>query len=103
MDLSTFQLVDAMNDMDMLRSLSNQQEEYCNQEQRQQHQNQQHASSTNDSGTYEQFQGDINMLFQQNHTSNQHMDSFLPFKDNASSNTSNQVMVSPHYSRPKKL
>ncbi|KAI8351154.1 hypothetical protein BD560DRAFT_409378 [Blakeslea trispora] len=100
MDLSTFQLVDAMNDMDMLRSLSNQQEEFCNQEQQRQQQQQQHATSTDDSGAYEQFQGDINILFQQNHTSNQHMNNFLPFKNNAPNNTSNQVMVSPHYSRP---
>ncbi|CAO0792532.1 unnamed protein product [Mucor circinelloides] len=62
MDLSTFQLVDAINDMDMLRNLSGQ-EQYNKPQQSQQQQPQQQQQA------YQQLQGDIDLLFEPNHPS----------------------------------
>ncbi|KAI8069099.1 uncharacterized protein B0P05DRAFT_551555 [Gilbertella persicaria] len=110
MDLSTFQLVDAMNDMDMLRNLSNQQESYSHhnhhqrqhqqqQHQQQQQQQQQQSSSANDNNAYDQLQDDIDLLFQPNHADH-NISTFLPFKSSTTDNTPNQIRASPHYSRP---
>lgn len=93
MDLSTFQLVDAINDMDMLRNLSDQQqpEQYS---QRQQ-------SDNNSNNAYNQLHGDIDLLFQpdQINSSPQHINSYISYKNvTTSMNTqSNQIMASPHY------
>lgn len=62
MDLSTFQLVDAINDMDMLRNLSGQ-EQYNKPQQSQQQQPQQQQQA------YQQLQGDIDLLFESNQPS----------------------------------
>lgn len=82
MDLSNFQLVDTMSDMDMLRTLSNNNQQY---NQRQQ------SIITHNSNNYDQFQQDINLLFQSN-TSSPHVDSsFLDYQKNHLTNQS------PHY------
>ncbi|KAG0745077.1 hypothetical protein G6F57_008543 [Rhizopus arrhizus] len=82
MDLSNFQLVDTMSDMDMLRTLSNNNQQYS---QRQQ------SIITHNSNNYDQFQQDINLLFQSN-TSSPHVDSsFLDYQKNHLTNQS------PHY------
>lgn len=93
MDLSTFQLVDAINDMDMLRNLSGQQqpEQYSQQQ-------------SNNNNAYNQLHGDIDMLFQSDQLSGSpHVNSYLAYKNNCASTTtsvstqSNQIMSSPHY------
>jgi hypothetical protein len=82
MDLSTFQLVDAINDMDMLRNLSGQQEY-------QQRSQPQHTPST--SAAYPHLQGDNMALFFP--SDQNHMNSFLSYKNS----NANQIMPSPHY------
>ncbi|KAG2233612.1 hypothetical protein INT48_001865 [Thamnidium elegans] len=93
MDLSTFQLVDAINDMDMLRNLSGQPqpEQYT------------HSQQSNNNNAYNQLHGDIDMLFQSDQLSGSpHVNSYLAYKNNCASTTgvstqSNQIMSSPHY------
>lgn len=109
MDLSTFQLVDAINDMDMLRNLSDQQQQHQQQqqqgqEQQQYHQHhQQNAAATANNNAYDQLHGDIDLLFQQSdqtNSSSPHINSFLPTTSSAYKNhhPSNQIMTSsPHY------
>ena len=95
MDLSTFQLVDAINDMDMLRNLSDQQQQqpqqYAQQQQQQQHNN----SNSSSSNAYNQLHGDIDMLFQSDHTNaSPHMNSYIPAYKN---HNATPIMSSPHY------
>jgi type II secretory pathway pseudopilin PulG len=115
MDLSTFQLVDAINDMDMLRNLSDQQQRqqhhqqqqqgHVGQEQQQQHyQQQQQPQQASNHNAYDQLHGDIDLLFQQqNQTSSPHMHSFLPTTTSSAYKnhhpSTNQIMPtsSPHY------
>lgn len=125
MDLSTFQLVDAINDMDMLRNLSEQQQQgggqqysHLHHQQQQQHQHQQQQQQqrhqqhqqqrqhTHTNNAYNQLHGDIDMLFQSDHTSSSpHMNAYLPpssaYKANPATTSvnshSNQIMSSPHY------
>lgn len=92
MDLSTFQLVDAINDMDMLRNLSDQQqpEQYSHRQQ----------SNNNSNSAYNQLQGDIDLLFQpdQTNSSPQHINSYVSYKNiTTSMSQPNKMMVSPHY------
>lgn len=113
MDLSTFQLVDAINDMDMLRNLSDQHGgQHHQQQQQQQYSQQQTHHSAN---AYNQLHGDIDLLFQSNHNSNNnnspHINAYLPtsttapstgtvssYKSNSTgTNRSDQIMSSPHY------
>lgn len=95
MDLSTFQLVDVINDMDMLRNLSGQQQ----QQQVQYSQSQQ----TSNHNAYSQLNGDIDLLFQSDQlNASPHVNSFNIYKANCTSTTgvstqSNQIMSSPHY------
>ncbi len=72
MDLSTFQLVDAINDMDMLRNLSDQ-EQYNKPQQSQQQQSQPQPQQQQQA--YQQLHGDIDLLFESDHhgSSNQFM------------------------------
>ncbi|CEP18369.1 hypothetical protein [Parasitella parasitica] len=77
MDLSTFQLVDAINDMDMLRSLSGQD-----------HYNKQHPQPQQPA--YQQLQGDIDLLFESDQQANdQYMNQIENF------NNSNHMDFSP--------
>ncbi|KAI9359878.1 hypothetical protein BD770DRAFT_385702 [Pilaira anomala] len=95
MDLSTFQLVDVINDMDMLRNLSGQQ-----QQQQVQYSQSQQSSNHN---AYSQLNGDIDLLFQSDQlNASPHGNSFNSYKTNCTSTTgastqSNQIMSSPHY------
>lgn len=84
MDLSNFQLVETMNDMEMLRSLSNNDQQYS----------QKQSNSTNN---YDQFQQDINLLFQSNTptTSSPHVNSFLSYHHAPKHHLANHS--SPHY------
>ncbi|KAL9547891.1 hypothetical protein MBANPS3_005958 [Mucor bainieri] len=66
MDLSTFQLVDAINDMDMLRNLSDQ-EQYTKPQQSQQQQPQ--LQQQQQQQAYQQLHGDIDLLFESDHHS----------------------------------
>ncbi|GAN05873.1 hypothetical protein MAM1_0104d05349 [Mucor ambiguus] len=66
MDLSTFQLVDAINDMDMLRNLSDQ-EQYTKPQQSQQQQPQPQPQQQQQA--YQQLHGDIDLLFESDHHS----------------------------------
>jgi hypothetical protein len=98
MDLSTFQLVDAINDMDMLRNLSDHQQQ---QQQQQQYPQQQQQNA------YNQLHGDIDLLFQSNQNTNNntnspHINAYLPSANTSSYKTvsqqrSDQIMSSPHY------
>lgn len=103
MDLSTFQLVDAINDMDMLRNLSGQQ-------QQEQYSQSNHNSNNNNNGNnnnnnaYNQLHGDIDLLFQSDQlNASPHVNSYITsYKNNCTSTTgvstqSNQIMSSPHY------
>lgn len=67
MDLSTFQLVDAINDMDMLRNLSDQ--EQYNKPQQSQQQQQQPSQQPPQQQAYQQLHGDIDLLFESDHHS----------------------------------
>ncbi|KAG2200912.1 hypothetical protein INT47_003147 [Mucor saturninus] len=92
MDLSTFHLVDAINDMDMLRNLSDQQqpEPYSHRQ----------PSNNNSNNAYDQLQGDIDLLFQpdQINSSPQNINSYVTYK-NMNMSQSNKIMVSPRYNQ----
>lgn len=108
MDLSTFQLVDAINDMDMLRNLSDHQQQQQQQHQQQQQQQQQHQTyPQQQQNAYNQLHGDIDLLFQpnqntNNNTNSPHINAYLPSANTPSSyktvsQRSDQIMSSPHY------
>jgi hypothetical protein len=68
MDLSNFQLADTINDIDMLRNLSEDQEEY----------NQKQMDSNFE------LQGNIDLLFQQNTNPSSHLNSYIAGYNNTS-------------------
>lgn len=109
MDLPNFQLGDTMDEISILKNLSENQSNYTQQQRQQQqhhhHQQQQiiHSSpvttTPNNASSFSQFHGNIDILFQQNPNGSPHMNSYLPINPNTGSKNSSQIHhdMSPHY------